>query len=285
MFADMLLMGYQPNEFLIRVVLAVGALMPLIAFAAELQTPPSGAEVALSAPATQADPAAIAVVPTPTLATPLPKPGDAAASDKTPSLPAPGPATITITTGGENKINNRVVALFSKTTWRLNYPEAPEIEKTANQALAADGYDVEKRVARYGWYVETVLLGDPEKYVPPGDGNEESKANFEKGGRFVVGLLASVLSGGRIDGGNIAGSPTLNRGDAKYITKDMVNGIPPGAKKMLLTRLVNPFYRAQQEILTIAYTDISDEDLRRINAGPMLEMIGIKLNGDKKDEK
>ena len=285
MFADVLLIGYQPNEFLIRVVLAVGALMPLIAFAAEPKTPPLGAEPALSAPATQADPAASAVVPPPTLLTLLPKPVEAAASEKPPSLPAQGPATITITTGGENKINNRVVALFSKTAWRLNYPDAPEIEKTANQALAADGYDVEKPVARHGWYVETVLLGDPEKYVPPADGNEESKANLERGGRFVVGLLAGILSGGRIDGGNIAGSPTINRGDAKYITKDMVNGVPPGAKKMLLTRIVNPFYRAQQEILTVAYTDISDDELRRINAVPLLEMIGMKLNGDKKDAK
>ena len=228
-----------------------------------------------------------AMPPSPVVAQPL-----LAAANQSPATKAEnGPAaelaaaTLTITTGGENKINNRVVALFSMTTWRLNYPDAPEIEKTANQALAADGYDVEKRVARHGWYVETVLLGDPEKYVPPGDGNEESKANLERGGRFVVGLLAGILSGGRIDGGNIAGSRTINRGDAKYITKDMVNGVPPGAKKMLLTRIVNPFYRAQQEILTVAYTDISDDELRRINAVPLLEMIGMKLNGDKKDAK
>jgi pyruvate/2-oxoglutarate dehydrogenase complex dihydrolipoamide acyltransferase (E2) component len=194
-------------------------------------------------------------------------------------------ATLTITTGGGNKINDRWIEMFRKTRWRLNYRDAPAIEMAANQALAADGYDVEARLSRQGWHVETIMLGDPEKYVPPGDGNEESKANLEKGGRFIVGLLASVLSGGRIDGGNIADSPTINSGHTKYITKDMVSGIPPGAKKILLTRIINPVYRAQQEILTVAYTDVSDDELRRINAVPMLEMIGMKPNGDKNDEK
>lgn len=49
-------------------------------------------------------------------------------------------------------------------------------------------------------------------------------------------------------------------------------------------RMSNPVYRGQQEILTVAYTDISDDELRRINAVPMLDMIGINLNGEKRNE-
>ena len=189
---------------------------------------------------------------------------------------AQAPATLTITTGGGNKIGDRVVALFGKTVWRLYYPDAPAIEKAANQILAADGYNVEKMTDRNGWYVQTLAIGDPVQYAPPGDGNEETKAGFERGARTIAGMALGILTGGVIFGGNIAGGPTVNNPNAKYITKDMVNSVPPGAKKILLTRVVSPIYRSQQEVLTVAYSDVSDEELRRINAGPLLEMLGLK---------
>lgn len=191
------------------------------------------------------------------------------------------PATLTITTGGGSKITDRVVALFGKTVWRVYYPDAQGIEKEANQLLAADGYDVEKVSNRQGWYVETVALGNPDKFSPRGDGNEESKAGFERGGRVIAGFLVGILTGGAMTGGNLAGSATSNNPNAKYITRDMVANVPPGAKKILLTRVVSPVYRAQQEVLTIAYSDVTDEELRRINAGPLLEILGLKIHSEK----
>ena len=35
--------------------------------------------------------------------------------------------------------------MFSKTEWRMNYADYPFVEQIANQALAADGYDAEKK--------------------------------------------------------------------------------------------------------------------------------------------
>jgi hypothetical protein len=199
--------------------------------------------------------------------------------------PAQPPETITITTGGGNRISGTAHGIFSKGAWRLYYPDAPDIEKKGNEALAADGYDVEKEVHLHGWYVRTVVLGDPASYSPPAEGNEATKAEVEKAGRAVVGFFAALFTGGRLRPDNFNGR-TANNPYAKYITKDMVEGVPPGAKKMLLTRINNPLILgAQQEILTVAYTDVSDEELRRINAIPMFEMLGLKLPNGGNDAK
>jgi hypothetical protein len=186
------------------------------------------------------------------------------------------PQTITVTTGGGSKIDSRVTSIFSKTTWRVWYPDAPLLETQANEMLANEGYDVAGRSERYGWRIQTIAIGNPEQYAPPGDNNEESKANYERAGRVATGFLVGLLTLGRA-GSSIASGETVNSPNMKYITKDMVNGVPPGAKKILLTRVSNQTYRAQQEVLTVAYSDVSDDELRRLNAKYLFELLGIKL--------
>lgn len=218
--------------------------------------------------------------------------GDAIApvAEVAPSVPAPGPdaaarasvtppATLTITTGGGHEIEHRFVALFSKTKWRLRYPDAPALEKVANDLLAADGYNVEfpQRGLGMGWDVMTVAIGDPANYAPAGDGKEEAKAGIERGSRIVLGVVAGVLSGGNANVTQaVATGPTINSPNAKYLTRETLSAVPPGAKKILVTRVSNSLYRAQQEVITLAYTDISDDELRHINFEPILEMTEIK---------
>ena len=196
-----------------------------------------------------------------------------AADQKT--APADAPATITVTTGGGSKIADRPIALFRKTVWSLCYLDAPELQAEANRQIAAQGYDVVDSTAQSRWEVETIALGDPSQMPLRGDDKRESKAAFESGVWFVAGLIAGVATGNSNLGANVAGTSTANNPNAKYITKDMVDALPPGAKKILLTRLTNRFYRAEQEVLTVAYDEISDADLRRINAAHLFGMLGL----------
>lgn len=200
----------------------------------------------------------------------------------TPQMPASdAPPTITVTTGGGSKIDRFGFLLtFGKQPRRFSYPDAPALEQQVNAALQAAGYRTDTSDRSFTWKVTTVALGDPATYAPRGDGHEEAKAAFEKAGNALVGLLIGLATRSANMGSNVAGGPTIDSPNAKYITKDMVDGLPPGATKILLTRVVNASAaaRAQQEILTVAYGPISDDTLREINSKHLLDMLGIKLN-------
>jgi hypothetical protein len=74
---------------------------------------------------------------------------------------------------------------------------------------------------------------------------------------------------------------TLGWKNAAPLTDDMLEGLPLGAKRVLVTRVLNPFYRATQDVMTVAYSDVTDDDLRWLNVSHIFQMIELKIRSDK----
>lgn len=194
------------------------------------------------------------------------------------------PDTITITTGGGRKIDERPVDLLRKTRWRFEYPDAPAIESLVNESLAASGYDVREDRIRRGWFVSTRALGDACSFEPPVESGEEARSAAERQ-ESIMSIIGTGVGMGPGPGSSFAkalvGSKIATTKAAigpyyLYLSRSMLEGLPPRARKILVTLLSNSLYRAEQEIITVAYSDISDDDLRRVNARYILEMIKIK---------
>lgn len=191
------------------------------------------------------------------------------------------PDTITLRTGGGDSIEKRPVDLFRKTQWRFSYPDAPPIEQSVNAVLQSAGYDVAEG-KRIGWHVQTIYLGTPEQYVPYTPKKGIGAGTVERILRGAVGTVAAVAAPMptvfRANlGASIMTGQTYQWRNATPLTDDMLEGLPLGAKRVLVTRVLNPFYRATQDVMTVAYSDVSDEELRWLNARHVFELIELKV--------
>jgi len=190
------------------------------------------------------------------------------------------PDTITLHTGGGNKIESRFITPYHGNKWRFSYPDAPEVEKQANDKLAAEGTDISPTENGDGWYIRTVFLVTPDRYAP---------YSPKKGIRFflpiplpiglaIVGTAAAAAMTTR---SAYVPTATDHWGYATPLTADMLEGLPPGAKRVLVTRVLNPLTRATQDIMTVAYSDMSDEDLRWLNASFVFQLLEFKVDPKK----
>jgi hypothetical protein len=209
-----------------------------------------------------------------------------AATESSEALPAvePAPAMptgmIVITTGGGAGIAETSKSLFGKPSWKMTFREGQEIADKVNARLAEKGYEVESGQPGYRWRVEVDHVGDALAWTPPKQGNEMSRVSAERGGKILlavfVGAVEMVLTG------NVSIAPSIptdrnlsNNPNIRYVTDEMLTSVPPGATKVALIRVVNEYSRGHQEVLTIGYGPVSEEELRKAAIEAMLELLGF----------
>lgn len=204
-----------------------------------------------------------------------------------PLFPIPsGITAITITTGGGGKIAERDTGFLKPPKgWRMHYVANPAAADTVNQLLAAEGHDVMSddsviTPCQRCWIVEDVYTGPVSGYAVL-DATDETRATVNRRVAetiFAVALAAVVGAGtrGHVDNVLVPGPRTERWGRSKHITMEMLEGLPPDASKMLVTRVSNPGYQARQEVLTLAYGDASDDEIRKINTRYLVGMLALK---------
>jgi hypothetical protein len=213
----------------------------------------------------------------------------------------PSASTLTLSTNGGSKIDALVVSFPGKTRWSLFFQNSKPIESAVNSLMEQDGYDVShpmflklkdgtEIMNSNSWIIETTFLGDPRRYVvydSSAEGQAIAQEKLTRGigsfiiGAFEMGVLRSTPHLG------ISHSSYLNSQhyrNAEYLTSDMLDGLPLGGRKAVVNRVYNVFHKALQEAITIAYEDISDEDLIRINGRFLVSLLKVKGAPEFSDE-
>lgn len=114
--------------------------------------------------------------------------------------------------------------------------------------------------------VQTTAIGSPDQFAPYNDARDKRQEQVNT----ALGIGVFIATLGRVD---IGGG---GRASDHNITADSLEKLPPGAKKIIVTRVDSGFSSKRnpkgefaptlsKEIFTAAYEDISDEELRVIN--------------------